>query len=152
LQEVNKESQYVAVDQENSEITLESVRQSSRRALMPQSISQGSSRISSSRLSFSVRFDVPTGFDVTYTAAAEPHTSIALGAGLATSIALGGGLATPKGQTLTFFFFLSLSLALWGWPNHPQGPWQWFDFLFFFHFLMLLFYKFFLMHWTSVSF
>ncbi|XP_062143486.1 ABC transporter B family member 21-like isoform X2 [Alnus glutinosa] len=75
LQEVNKESQYVAVDQENSEITLESVRQSSRRALMPQSISQGSSRISSSRLSFSVRFDVPTGFDVTYTAAAEPHTS-----------------------------------------------------------------------------
>jgi ATP-binding cassette subfamily B (MDR/TAP) protein 1 len=78
LQEVNKESQHAVDDQEKSDITLESLgqsslRQSSRRSSLPQSISQGSSA-NSSRHSFSVAFGVPTGFDVTDTAATEQDT------------------------------------------------------------------------------
>jgi ATP-binding cassette subfamily B (MDR/TAP) protein 1 len=78
LQEVNKESQHAADDQEKSEITLESLRQSSlqqssRRSSMPQSISRVSSA-NSSRHSFSVTFGVPTGFDATDTAVTEQDT------------------------------------------------------------------------------
>ncbi|XP_059436249.1 ABC transporter B family member 21-like [Corylus avellana] len=78
LQEVNKESQHAVDDQVNSEITLESLRQSSlqrssRRLSMPQSISRGSS-VNSSHHSFSVTFGVPTGLDVTDTAATELDT------------------------------------------------------------------------------
>ncbi|XP_059438553.1 ABC transporter B family member 21-like [Corylus avellana] len=78
LQEVNKESQHAVDDQVNSEITLESLRQSSlqrssRRLSMPQSISRGSS-VNSSHHSFSVTFGVPTGLDITDTAATELDT------------------------------------------------------------------------------
>jgi ATP-binding cassette subfamily B (MDR/TAP) protein 1 len=69
LQEVNKESQHAVDDQEKSEITLESHRQSSRRVSMPRSITQGSSA-NSSRHSF----DVSKGLDVTDTVAAKPNT------------------------------------------------------------------------------
>jgi ATP-binding cassette subfamily B (MDR/TAP) protein 1 len=78
LQEVNKDSKHAADDQKKSEITLESLRQSSlrqssRRVSMPRSISRGSSA-NSSRHSFSVAFGVPTGLDVTNTSATELHT------------------------------------------------------------------------------
>ncbi|XP_059435410.1 ABC transporter B family member 4-like isoform X2 [Corylus avellana] len=78
LQEVNKESQHAVDDQEKSEITLESLRQSSlrrssRRVSIPHSISRGSST-NSSRHSFLVIFGVPRGLDVTNTAAAESYT------------------------------------------------------------------------------
>ncbi|XP_059439255.1 ABC transporter B family member 21-like [Corylus avellana] len=78
LQEVNKESQHAVDDQEKSEITLESLRQSSlrrssRRVSIPHSISRGSS-VNSSCHSLSITFGVPTRLDVTDTAAAEPDT------------------------------------------------------------------------------
>ncbi|KAB1228138.1 ABC transporter B family member 11 [Morella rubra] len=65
LQEVNKESEYSVDDQNKSEITVESGRQSSQRMSLQQSISRRSSGIgNSSRHSFSVSFGLPTGVNV----------------------------------------------------------------------------------------
>ena len=67
MQEVNKESQHAADDQEKYEITLESLQQSN--------LQQSSRKASnSSRHSFSVAFDVPKGLDVTNTVAAKLNT------------------------------------------------------------------------------
>ncbi|KAL4603939.1 hypothetical protein ACB092_10G159700 [Castanea dentata] len=74
LQDVKKESKQATDDQNKSEITMESfrqssLRQSSRKSSILRSISQGSSRrASSSHRSFSVAFGIPTGLDVTDTA------------------------------------------------------------------------------------
>jgi ATP-binding cassette subfamily B (MDR/TAP) protein 1 len=72
---------HAADDQNKSEITMESfrqssLRQSSQRASFPRSLSRGSSgRANSSRHSFSIAFGVPTGLDVTAdTAVTEPDT------------------------------------------------------------------------------
>ncbi|KAK6937211.1 ABC transporter type 1, transmembrane domain [Dillenia turbinata] len=65
LQEVYKESEQSAVhDQEKTEISLESGRQSSQRVSLMRSISRGSSVGNSSRHSFSVSFGLPTGLSV----------------------------------------------------------------------------------------
>ncbi|KAF3950517.1 hypothetical protein CMV_023740 [Castanea mollissima] len=74
LQDVKKESKQATDDQNKSEITMESfrqssLRQSSRKSSILRSISQGSSRRgSSSHRSFSVAFGIPAGLDVTDTA------------------------------------------------------------------------------------
>ncbi|KAK9983466.1 hypothetical protein SO802_032991 [Lithocarpus litseifolius] len=74
LQDVNKESKQATDDQNKSEITMESfrqssLRQSSRKSSILRSISRGSSgRGNSSQHSFSVAFGIPAGLDVTDTA------------------------------------------------------------------------------------
>ncbi|XP_062084632.1 ABC transporter B family member 11-like [Humulus lupulus] len=72
LQEVNKESEQVR-DQNKTEITPESFRQSSQRGSMKRSLSRGSSIGNSSRHSFSVSFGLPTGIhDTTMTDTEAP--------------------------------------------------------------------------------
>lgn len=75
LQEVNKELEQVASDQNKTEITMESFRQSSQRGSLLRSLSRGSSAGNSSRHSFSVSFGLPTGIhDTTLT---DPEASAA---------------------------------------------------------------------------
>ena len=74
MQDVKKESKQATDDQNNSEITMESfrqssLRQSSRKSSILRSISRGSSgRGNSSHHSFSVAFGIPARLDVTDTA------------------------------------------------------------------------------------
>lgn len=72
MQELNRESEQAAHDQNKSEITLESLRQSSQRRSLQRSISRGSSR-NSSRHSFSLPFGLPTEFSVHDNALEEPE-------------------------------------------------------------------------------
>ncbi|KAJ7973145.1 ABC transporter B family protein [Quillaja saponaria] len=65
LQEVKKESEQAADDQDKTEISMESFRKSSQRISLQRSISRGSSGAgNSSRHSFSVAFGLPTGVNV----------------------------------------------------------------------------------------
>ncbi|XP_057966003.1 ABC transporter B family member 11-like [Malania oleifera] len=73
LQEVNKESEHEAANQDKAEITVESGRQSSQRMSL-RSISRGSSGPgNSSRHSLSVSFGLPTGFNIPENAMANPE-------------------------------------------------------------------------------
>ena len=75
MQEVNKESELAADDQNKPEITVESFRQSSQRMSIQRSISRGSSGVgNSSHHSFSVSFGLPTGVNVPDIAWEEPDT------------------------------------------------------------------------------
>ncbi|CAK7348531.1 unnamed protein product [Dovyalis caffra] len=72
LQEVNKVSEQETDDHKKSDISAESLRQSSQRISLKRSISRGSSGIgNSSRHSFSVSFGLPTGFNVPDNSIAE---------------------------------------------------------------------------------
>ncbi|KAG4401519.1 hypothetical protein AAZX31_02G008000 [Glycine max] len=64
LQEVNKETEGNADQHNNSELSVESFRQSSQKRSLQRSISRGSSLGNSSRHSFSVSFGLPTGVNV----------------------------------------------------------------------------------------
>ncbi|GKU90481.1 hypothetical protein SLEP1_g4470 [Rubroshorea leprosula] len=76
LQEVNKESEEGADDQSRSDITVESIRQSSTRISLKRSISPGSFGVeNSSRRSFSVSFGLPTGINVETAVADEEAPS-----------------------------------------------------------------------------
>ncbi|CAK7348529.1 unnamed protein product [Dovyalis caffra] len=71
LQEVNKVSEQ-ETDDKKSDISAESLRQSSQRISLKRSISRGSSGVgNSSRHSFSVSFGLPTGFNVPDNSIAE---------------------------------------------------------------------------------
>ncbi|KAL5537680.1 hypothetical protein UlMin_045273 [Ulmus minor] len=61
LQEVNKESEQIPNEQSRSEISMESLRQSSLRGSLRRSISRGSSVGNSRRHSLTVSFGLPTG-------------------------------------------------------------------------------------------
>ncbi|KAJ4968523.1 hypothetical protein NE237_015224 [Protea cynaroides] len=70
LQEMKPELENTTNDQDKSEITVDSARQSSQRISIPRSISRGSSGPgNSSRHSFSVSFGLPTGLNIQETVA-----------------------------------------------------------------------------------
>ncbi|KAL7200204.1 hypothetical protein ACSBR1_032178 [Camellia fascicularis] len=75
LQEVNKDSKQVVVDQDKSESIIESSRQSSQRMSFLRSISRGSSGAGNSSRHLSVSFGLPTGFNVPETALTEAEAS-----------------------------------------------------------------------------
>ncbi|THG10813.1 hypothetical protein TEA_002096 [Camellia sinensis var. sinensis] len=75
LQEVNKDSKQVVVDQDKSESIIESSRQSSQRMSFLRSISRGSSGAGNSSRHHSVSFGLPTGFNVPETALTEAEAS-----------------------------------------------------------------------------
>ncbi|KAM7274626.1 hypothetical protein ACFE04_016492 [Oxalis oulophora] len=72
LQEVNRESDDTADDQDNTEIASETFRHSNTRMSFKRSISRGSSGIGSSRHSFSVSMILPSGADIPAKADPEP--------------------------------------------------------------------------------
>ncbi|KAK9987273.1 hypothetical protein SO802_032224 [Lithocarpus litseifolius] len=75
LEEANKVSKQDVHDQNKSEITVESFRQSSKRMAILKSISRGSSELgNSSRSSLSLAFGLPTGLNVTDAATEEPDS------------------------------------------------------------------------------
>ncbi|KAK7840769.1 abc transporter b family member 4 [Quercus suber] len=75
LQEANKVSKQDVNDQNKSEITVESFRQSSKRKAILRSISRGSSELrNSSSRSLSLAFGLPTGLNITDAATEEPDS------------------------------------------------------------------------------
>ena len=75
MQEANKVSKQDVNDQNKSEITVESFRQSSKRKAILKSISRGSSELAnSSRRSLSLAFGLPSGLNITDAATEEPDS------------------------------------------------------------------------------
>ncbi|KAI7984520.1 ABC transporter B family member 4 [Camellia lanceoleosa] len=75
LQEVNKDSKQVVVDQDKSESIIESSKQSSQRMSFLHSISHGSSGAGNNSRHLSVSFGLPTGFNVPETVLTKAEAS-----------------------------------------------------------------------------